>query len=68
MAKRGPQYLVDDKGRKKGVLLSMKQYSELMQRLEDLEVALELDEAIRTEDSFRNYEEIRKELKDKQVL
>ena len=68
MAKRGPQYLVDDKGRKKGVLLSMKQYSELLQRLEDLEDALELDEAIRTSEGLVDYREVQKELKDEGIL
>ena len=40
-----PKYLVDQKGRKTAAVLSMKDYRLLMQRLEDLEDALDLDEA-----------------------
>ena len=37
-----PRYLVDENGRKTGAVLSMKDYRRLMQRLEDLEDALDL--------------------------
>ena len=42
-----PRYLVDEAGRKTGAVLSLKEYRRLMQRLEDLEDALDLARAIR---------------------
>ncbi len=38
------KYLVNEKGRKTAAVLSMKDYRFLMQRLEDLEDALDLDD------------------------
>jgi PHD/YefM family antitoxin component YafN of YafNO toxin-antitoxin module len=57
------KYLVDEKGRKRAVLLDIKEYQRFLQRLEELEDALSLDEAVRTAQSFRGYNEIRAELK-----
>ena len=57
-----PQYLVDDKGRKTSVLLSIKEYQHLMQCLEDLEDMLEMDAAVQTETDFRDYQDIRADL------
>lgn len=57
-----PKYVVDEKGRKTAVVLSIKDYRALMQRLEDLEDALDLDHAVETATSFRPYYEIRAEL------
>ncbi len=57
-----PRYLVDETGRKTGAVLSMKDYRALMQRLEDLEDAVELDRAVETATGFRDYAEIRQEL------
>ena len=57
-----PRYLVNEKGRKTAAVLSMKEYRALLQRLEDLEDALELDEAVKTATGFREYAEIRAEL------
>ena len=54
-----PQYLVDDKGEKTAVFLSIKEYWLLMQRLEDLEDILEMDAAVETETDFRDYQDIR---------
>ena len=68
MPKSKPQYLVDEKGRKKAVLLSIKEYRELIRRLEDLEDAIELDESISSAESFRDYREIREELKEEGLL
>ena len=59
MVKSKPQYLLDEKGRKKSVLLNIKEYRELLRRLEDLEDALELDKAVRTAEGFRDYQEVR---------
>ena len=58
-----PRYLVDEAGRKTGAVLSMKDYRRLMQRLEDLEDALDLDRAIRTATGFRDDATIRHELR-----
>ena len=58
-----PRYLVDDAGRKTGAVLSMKDYRALMRRLEDLEDTLELDRAVEMATGFRDYTEIRKDLR-----
>lgn len=58
-----PRYLVDEAGRKTGAVLSMKDYRRLMQRLEDLEDALDLDRAVRTATGFCDYATIRDELR-----
>ncbi len=57
-----PKYLVNEEGRKTGVFLSMRDYRKLLQRLEDLEDVLDLDEAVETATGFRDYNEIRAEL------
>lgn len=57
-----PKYVVDEKGRKTAVVLSIKDYRALMQRLEDLEDALDLDQAVEMATGFRAYSEIRTEL------
>lgn len=46
------KYLVDEKGKKKAVLLDMEEYSRLLARMEELEDALDLDTAVRTEKSY----------------
>ena len=56
------RYIVDEKGRKRAVLLNIKEYSRLLARLEELEDALDLDEAIRQEQGFLDYHEVREEL------
>ena len=57
------KYLTDEKGRKTAVLLDIREYQRVLQRLEELEDALSLDEAVRNSQSFRDYGEIRGELK-----
>ena len=57
-----PKYVVDKKGRKTAIVLSIKDYRALMQRLEDLEDALDLDRAVESATGFRPYSEIRAEL------
>jgi PHD/YefM family antitoxin component YafN of YafNO toxin-antitoxin module len=57
------KYLVDENGKKRAVLLDIKEYQQFLRRLEELEDALSLDEAVRTAQSFRDYREIRAELK-----
>ena len=56
------RYIIDKKGRKKAVLLDMKEYLRLLARMEELEDALDLDTAARTAQEFRDYREIREEL------
>ncbi len=68
MPKTREKYLVDDKGRKTAVVLDVREYRRLMERLEDLEDALELDEARRTSSGSRPYEEVRAELKQAERL
>jgi hypothetical protein len=62
MATIGPKYLVDKQGRKKAVLLNIKEYSNLLKRVEELEDALDLDEAACSNQEFKNYSEIREGL------
>ena len=63
MATTGTKYLVDKRGRKQAVLLDIKEYSRLVSRLEELEDTLDLDEAVRTARGFRDYREVREDLK-----
>jgi len=59
-----PRFVVDSRGRRRSVLLSMRDYEGLLQRLEDLEDALALDEAVRGAESFRDYADVRQELQE----
>jgi hypothetical protein len=63
MRKPNEKYIVDRSGRKTAVMLDVAAYRALMEYVEDLEDALELDEAVRSAKSFRSYDEIRQELK-----
>jgi hypothetical protein len=56
------KYLIDSRGRKTAVLLNIKEYSQLLERLEELQDTLDLDKAIRNTNDFKDYREIRKEL------
>ena len=56
------KYVVDKNGRKKAVLLDVKEYTRLLARMEELEDALDLDTAVRTAKEFKDYGEIREEL------
>ena len=58
-----PRFLVNAKGRRTAVVLSMKEYRLLIEHIEDLEDTLEMDVAVRTETEFQDYSEIRAELK-----
>ncbi|MEW6360397.1 MAG: hypothetical protein AB1696_28970 [Planctomycetota bacterium] len=57
------KYLVDEKGRTAAVVLDVRAYRRLLQHLEDMEDALELDKARRAAKSFRPYHKVRSELK-----
>ena len=62
MLKINPQYLVNDRGEKINVVLSISEYQLLMQYLEDLEDSFEMDAAVQTESEFRDYQDIRADL------
>lgn len=62
MTTNATKYLVDGKGRKKAVLLNIKEYSRLLARLEEMEDTLDLDKAIRQKQGFRDYREVREGL------
>ena len=57
-----PKYVIDKKGNKKAILLDIKEYSRLINRLEELEDALDLTQAVKAGREFRDYHEIRAEL------
>ena len=63
-----PKYIVDNKGEKIAAVLTMKEYNFLIKCLEDLEDILEMDSAVETSTDFRDYQEIRSELKEKGKL
>jgi hypothetical protein len=63
MATSSVKYLVDKKGKKRAILLDIKEYQRLLQRLEALEDALDLDEAVASAKGFRDYRDIQKELR-----
>lgn len=58
-----PKYIIDDKGEKTAAVLTMKEYDFLIKSLEDLEDISEMDSAIETTTDFRDYQEIRSDLK-----
>jgi len=58
-----PQFVVGPDGRKRGVLLDVKQYRRLLRRIEDLEDALALDRAERTSRKFLSYDTVRARLR-----
>ena len=62
MTTNATKYVVDEKGRKKAVLLNIKEYSRLLARLEEMEDTLDLDKAIRQKQGFRDYREVREGL------
>ena len=58
-----PKYIVDDEGEKTAAVLTMKEYHFLIKCLKDLEDILEMDSAVDTATDFRDYPEIRSDLK-----
>ena len=55
-----PKYLVDEKGHKKAVVLSLKEYETIMELIENLEDTNDLLKAEREATSFTPYEKFRK--------
>ena len=58
-----PKYIVDDNGEKTAAVLTMKEYHFLIKCLEDLEDILEMDSAVEDATNFRDYHEIRPDLR-----
>lgn len=56
-----PQFLIDKKGNKTAVVISMKDYNNLMEFIEDLEDAHDLLQAEKKATRFTPYEKFRKE-------
>ena len=57
------QYVTDTKGKKKGVILSLKRYQQLMEDLHDLAVVAE-----RREEKSISLEEMKRRLKNDDIL
>ena len=55
-----PKFIVDEKGKKKGILLSLKEYKRMEEIIEDLEDTIDLLRAEREATSFIPYEKFRK--------
>ncbi len=62
--KHKEEYVVDERGRKTAVVIDIAAYKAMIEHLENLEDALELDESVRSANGFRPYSEIRAEMKD----
>ncbi len=58
-----PSFVVNEKGKRESVVLGIREYERLLKQIEDLQDALELDEAVQRAKSFRDYTAIRAELR-----
>ena len=63
MARAATQYVIDSRGRKKAVILPIKEFNRLIERLEELEDAAALDDALENAEEFSDYRQIREVLK-----
>lgn len=63
MSDHQPQFVIGPDGRKRAVLLQVKQYRRLLRRIEDLEDALALDRAERTSKKLLSYGTVRERLR-----
>ncbi len=57
------EYLIDNKGKKKSVLMPIKSYQKLIEYIEDLEDSLALKKAKTTAKSYVSFEDLSKRLK-----
>ncbi|MFH1246088.1 MAG: hypothetical protein V1662_06360 [Candidatus Omnitrophota bacterium] len=57
------EYLVDEQGRKKSVVLSIQSYLKLWDYLEDLEDAVDLKKAKESARGFVDFEQLKNQLK-----
>jgi prevent-host-death family protein len=64
---RGQRFVVEHRGEPVAALLSINEYRELLKRIEDLEDALDLKEAIETSEGIIPWEEVQVQL-DRGVL
>lgn len=62
MLKTAERFITDKNGDKKAVVLTITEYKRLLQLVENLEDALDLARAAKTNRRFRSYDEIRQEL------
>jgi len=62
LATNSTQYLIDKKGKKRAVLVDINEYSRLLERLEELEDALDMDKSASSTQGFTDYRKIREEL------
>ncbi len=62
--KLSPQYVVNERGERTGVILSPEEYRQLLDALEDRLDAEDLDEAAQQETEFIPYSRVREQLKD----
>jgi len=63
MIELNEKYVVAADGKPTAVVLDIRTYRRLLRHLEDLEDALALDEAVRSAKGFRDYTEVRAQLK-----
>jgi hypothetical protein len=63
-----PQYVVDDKGKRRGVLLTLEEYQLLLDIAEDRIDAADLEEAISAGDELVPYDQVRQDLQRKGKL
>ena len=55
-----PEYIINQRGNKKAIILTLKEYESIVELIEDLEDANDLLRAEREATSFSPYEEFRK--------
>ncbi|MEP0813343.1 MAG: hypothetical protein HRF49_01585 [bacterium] len=58
-----PQFLIDETGKKRSVLLSVRDYESIIKKLEEWEDTILADEAMEREHDFVPFDEFKKELK-----
>lgn len=63
-----PQFIVDTNGDKRGVVLPLGEYNRLLEMLEDVLDAADLDQAARGDEAMIPYEEVQKELRAERIL
>jgi len=63
-----PQFIVDDRGERKSVVLSVEEYRTLLEIVEDQLDAADLDQASAVETDFTPYSQVRGDLKAEGLL
>ena len=58
-----PQYVVDDRGERRAVLLTLEEYQRLLDALEDQLDAADLDEAVGAGEGLVPYDQVREGLR-----